>query len=114
MTINKIIDVWVNRINASVNCNALRRVVNTLVFDEGYEEQYILYLVQRGASEGWLHYPLGLYKVVGEKRFINDFNNKKAELKIKNIPQEEVGDYEIDQNFKFNNNRKRGFSRIYG
>ena len=111
--VDKIIETWIEKINASVSRNALKRIINTLVHDNGYEEQYILYLVLRGASEGWLHYPPGLYKVVGEKRFLNDFENKKAEQKIKNITQEEVGGYEVDQDFEFNNKHKRGFSRIY-
>lgn len=89
----------------------MRIVINNLI-NEGYEPRYLYYLVQLGASQHWLHHPFGLYKVVDNRQYINDFNELKARHQIKNIKQKEVGDYEIDDNFKFWENRKIGFSRI--
>lgn len=113
-TIDSILTTWSENIDAFVNMATLRSIVNNLVFKRGYDEHYILYLVKIGAREKWLHYPYGLYKVVSQQRFIDDFNSMKAKQKIKDIKQEEVGGYEVDTGFKYGGGKKKGFGRILG
>lgn len=77
----------------------------------GYEAEYILYLVKRGGNDHWLHHPFGLFKAVRNDNYYEDYC--KLKLKHLNIAQNEVGGYQKLDNFRMNA-PKLGFSRILG
>lgn len=112
--INKIIEIWHKNIDSIASESTLKSVINKLVYDKKYDVQYILYVVNIGSREGWLHYPYGLYKSVNNRELMNNYNDIKAKELIKGIPQKRVDDYKSETCFKFFNKQKRGFSRIIG
>lgn len=69
-TIDRIIQVWSEKIDAFVQIPKLRSIVNQVIYTRGCDPKFILYVVECGAKEHWLKHEAGLYTAVkDEKRY---------------------------------------------
>lgn len=63
-SIEDIITVYTERVDPNPIIPAIRKVINDLIFNKGYDAEYLLYAVNYCLDHGWkLKYPGGLYYV---------------------------------------------------
>lgn len=99
--IDKVIDIWQKQIDRYVVYAQLRNVINNLVYNRKVDSSFLLYVVERGAKEGYLRYPAGLYyavnsaerqeewKMLKAKKALSELQNK-PQVKTEQIEQEPV------------------------
>ena len=75
----KIVDIFVEELNPNVIFNQLNSVINTLVFERGIDSEMLLYGIRWCINHGWnLRYPQGLYRVMQEQRWQDEYKNKQT------------------------------------
>ncbi len=68
-TIEQIIDVFYKQVNPDVVFWQLRKVINKLVYEEGFEAEYILFAIRRHLEQGKpLTYPAGIAYIVQNRQ----------------------------------------------
>ena len=86
--IEQIIDYFYRKVNSKVVFWQLRKVLNRLIYEEGFEAEYVLFAVRRWVSQGrQLTYPAGIAYVVQNKGIANEYDRmmtqkKKAEIDL--------------------------------
>lgn len=89
--IDKIKQVWEEKIDPQPNYMRLTVVLNNLAFNRGIDLKYILYVVNLGAKEKWLKHPEGLYAAVDNEERYKKWRNLDAK---KELEKEEPIDYD--------------------
>ena len=72
--IREIIDIWSKQVNEFVNFAALRRTIDSIVYDRKVDSEYVLfglkYFIEKGLK---LNYPQGLYYVIENRGVQNAY-----------------------------------------
>lgn len=88
-TIDKILNLYQEKIDPNPIWNQLRGVVNNIVFKNGYSADYVLFALNRYIADGKrLNYPSGLYYVVKDKHYEDAWKKKEEKKKIADISSE--------------------------
>ena len=64
-TINDIITLFTEQVNDKIVMSQLRNIINTLIFTEGFEAEYVLYAVRYAINHPYmkLTYPAGIRRI---------------------------------------------------
>lgn len=84
-TIEEIVTMFVEQVNGDIVFTTLRGVVNTLIFKQEYDCDYVLYSIRYAVNhpEMKLTYPQGLYRVVKDKSVSQSWAKLKADKSLK-------------------------------
>lgn len=76
-TINDIITLFTEQVNDKIVMSQLRNVINTLVFKEGYEAEYVLYAVRYAINHPYmkLTYPAGIRRICLDQNVKSNWDN---------------------------------------
>lgn len=84
--VQKIKDTWASKIDPNYDNMQLTVAINNLAFKRGYDLEYLLFVVNRGAEEKWLKYPNGLYQAVkGHDDLLKQWQKAKANKAVGNV-----------------------------
>lgn len=112
-TMLEIIDFWYENIDKDVIFNQLRRLLDRLVYNDGYEAEYILFALKKKAK--YLKHPPGLVYAVKDKSVKSDYEFQKrlAEFNKQrnNIPISKSEEPKFTIN---SHGEKKGFGDIFG
>lgn len=90
--INEIITIFAEQVNSNIVFTVLRRVINTLVFKQNNDVNFVLYAIKYAVNhpEMKLTNPEGLYRICKDKNVVDSWNEircgklldgKKVEIK---------------------------------
>ena len=76
-TINDIITLFTEQVNDKIVMSQLRNIINTLVFTEGFEAEYVLYAVRYAINHPYmkLTYPAGIRRICLDQNVKSNWDN---------------------------------------
>lgn len=76
-TINDIITLFTEQVNDKIVMSQLRNIINTLVFTEGFEAEYVLYAVRYAINHPYmkLTYPAGIKRICLDHNVKSNWDN---------------------------------------
>lgn len=107
-TILEIIDFWYRNIDDKPIFNQLRRIIDRLVYQDGYEAEYILFALKKKMSV--LHHPPGLVYAVKDAGVARAWDKARKE----NEAEEVKVVIKPDTSFNFSAQKNTKFSDIFG
>ena len=103
-------DYWYKNIDKDVIFNQLTKIIERLIYKEGYEADYILYALKIKAK--YLNHPPGLVYAVKDKKVRNDWE---FEQKLKSFKSSNPVISEEEPTFTFKGSEgKKKFGDIFG
>lgn len=83
--VDKIKQTWAEKIDDNFDNMQLTVAINNLAFKHDMNLEYILYVVNVGADEKWLHFPNGLYQAVKHDDLRQKFEKAKTQKAVGNV-----------------------------
>ena len=83
--INECISLFKEYINENVVMAQLRKVINTLIYTDGYSSDYVLFCIKSAVSSTncKLNYPPGLFYVCKDQKMMESWKKKMAQEQLK-------------------------------
>lgn len=114
LNVQRIKNIWLDKINPNVAISFLYKEVNALIRDKHIPSEYVLFVVEYCAEhKSGLHYPAGI-KFFIDKPYIRDAYARKNIVKVKPETFTVNHDDENAPKFKTPPTKKQGFGSILG
>ena len=108
--IKECIDIYVNHFEAEPIFEHLKRVINKIIYEKGYDSDYLLYAMKYAASHRIpIRHPPGLYYLMKNDEIKSLWEKDKLSRKRKTVVVENK-----DTSFSYVPKKEKGFASIIG